>query len=48
VVLAEFGYDGKIMETFPFSQAKERFSMYALKAYALPDMYWHGMLKGRM
>jgi sulfide:quinone oxidoreductase len=48
VVMAEFGYDGKIMETFPFSQAKERFSMYALKAYALPDLYWHGMLKGRM
>ncbi len=48
VVLAEFGYDGKIMETFPMSQAKERFSMYALKAHMLPDLYWHGMLKGRM
>ncbi len=22
--------------------------MYALKAYGLPDMYWHGMLRGRM
>ena len=48
VVLAEFGYDGKIMETFGVNQAKERFSMYALKAHALPSMYWHGMLQGRM
>jgi sulfide:quinone oxidoreductase len=47
VILAEFGYNAKIMETFPFSQAQERFSMYALKRYALPQLYWHGMLKGR-
>ncbi len=47
VMLAEFGYDGKIMETFPFDQAEERYTMYALKAYALPSLYWHGMLKGR-
>lgn len=47
VMLAEFGYGGKIMETFPFDQARERHSMYALKAYALPQLYWHGMLKGR-
>ncbi|MCB9644573.1 MAG: NAD(P)/FAD-dependent oxidoreductase [Myxococcales bacterium] len=47
VILAEFGYDGKIMETFPFEQDRERFSMYALKRYALPQLYWHGMLKGR-
>jgi sulfide:quinone oxidoreductase len=47
VILAEFGYDGVIMETFPFDQAKERYSMYALKAYGLPNMYWHGMLQGR-
>lgn len=48
VILAEFGYDGKIMESFPFDQAQERFTMYALKAYGLPSMYWHGMLRGRM
>jgi sulfide:quinone oxidoreductase len=47
VILAEFGYDGVIMETFPFDQAKERYSMYALKAYGLPNLYWHGMLQGR-
>lgn len=47
-VLAEFKYGGAPAETFPFSQARERYSMYALKAYALPQMYWHGMLRGRM
>lgn len=46
-ILAEFGYGGKIMETFPFDQAQERYSMYALKAYALPKIYWEGMLRGR-
>ena len=48
VILAEFGYDGVIMETVPFDQAQERYSMYALKAYGLPNLYWHGMLQGRM
>jgi sulfide:quinone oxidoreductase len=48
VILAEFGYDGVIMETFPFNQAKERYSMYLLKAYALPRIYWYGMLRGLM
>jgi len=48
VILAEFGYDGKVMETFPFDQSKERYSMYLLKRYGLPKIYWNGMLKGRM
>lgn len=47
LVLAEFDYDGKPQETFPFDQSKERLSMYLLKAYALPKFYWHGMLRGR-
>jgi sulfide:quinone oxidoreductase len=47
VILAEFGYDGVILETFPFNQATPRRSMYALKRHALPLLYWHGMLKGR-
>tara|TARA_Y100000296_G_scaffold86131_1_gene124767 strand:+ start:1555 stop:2754 length:1200 start_codon:yes stop_codon:yes gene_type:complete len=46
-ILAEFDYDGVPTETFPFDQAQERFSMYILKAYGLPRLYWHGMLKGR-
>ena len=47
-ILAEFDYEGTPTETFDFDQAQERYSMYALKAYGLPKMYWHGMLRGRM
>jgi len=47
-ILAEFDYDGNPAETFGFDQAEERYSMYALKAYALPQIYWNGMLRGRM
>jgi sulfide:quinone oxidoreductase len=46
VMLAEFDYDGNPKETFPFNQAKERYSMWLLKRYLLPQLYWHGMLKG--
>ena len=48
LVLAEFDYDGRPAESFPFDQSRERYSMYALKAYGLPEMYWNGMLRGRM
>ena len=48
LILAEFDYDGTPQETFPFDQSQERYSMYALKAYGLPQMYWNGMLRGRM
>ncbi|BBM84313.1 pyridine nucleotide-disulfide oxidoreductase [Candidatus Uabimicrobium amorphum] len=48
LILAEFDYDKQPAETFPFDQGQERYSMYALKAYGLPRMYWHGMLKGRV
>lgn len=47
LILAEFDYNKEPKESFPFDQSEERYSMYALKAYALPQMYWHGMLKGR-
>lgn len=47
LILAEFDYDGKPVESFPFDQSQERFSMYMLKAYALPELYWNGMLRGR-
>ncbi len=48
LILAEFDYNLQPMESFPFDQSKERYSMYALKAYGLPAMYWNGMLRGRM
>jgi len=47
VILAEFGYDSKLMPTFPFDQTQERRSMWILKKFLLPIMYWRGMLKGR-
>jgi sulfide:quinone oxidoreductase len=47
LVLAEFDYEHRPTETFPFDQVKERLSMYLLKAYGLPRLYRHGMLRGR-
>lgn len=47
LILAEFDYDGNPAESFPFDQAQERYSMYMLKAYGLPELYWNGMLRGR-
>jgi sulfide:quinone oxidoreductase len=47
LILAEFDYDGNPAETFPFDQAEERWSMWAMKVYSLPELYWNGMLKGR-
>jgi sulfide:quinone oxidoreductase len=48
LVLAEFNYNKEPDESFPVDQSKERWSMWLLKRYILPLMYWHGMLKGRM
>lgn len=47
LVMAEFGYDLKPQETFPIDQNKERYSMFLVKKYVLPKLYWHGMLRGR-
>lgn len=47
LVLAEFDYDGNPQETFPFDQSKERWSMYMLKRYVLPWMYWSKILPGK-
>lgn len=47
LVLTEFDYDGKPQETFPFDQSKERWSMYILKRYILPWLYWTKILSGK-
>jgi sulfide:quinone oxidoreductase len=47
VVLAEFGYGGKLMPSFPWDSTVARRSAWWLKASFLPWFYWHGMLKGR-
>ncbi|WP_337267492.1 TIGR01244 family sulfur transferase [Oryzifoliimicrobium ureilyticus] len=50
IVLAEFGYGGKLLPTFPtwlIDGTKPSSLAWYLKAEALPPIYWHGMLKGR-
>jgi sulfide:quinone oxidoreductase len=47
LVLAEFDYNNQPMETFPFDQSKERWSMYQLKTKVLPWLYWNKILKGK-
>jgi sulfide:quinone oxidoreductase len=47
LVMAEFDYELRPRESFPFDQSKERFSMYLVKRYGLPLLYWQGMLRGR-
>ncbi len=47
IILAEFGYGGKIVPTFPWDSTKPRRSAWLLKKYVLPWLYWNLMLKGR-
>jgi len=46
LILAEFDYENIPKETFPFDQSKPRWSMWVLKKYVLPWLYWHKILKG--
>jgi hypothetical protein len=46
-VVGELGRALTETAAFPVDQREERFSMYGLKAYMLPRLYWHGMLRGR-
>lgn len=48
LILAEFDYNNQPLESFPFDQSKERYSMWLLKRYLLPAMYWNGILQGRL
>lgn len=48
LVLCEFDYNNTPIETFPFDQSKERWSMYQLKRRVLPWLYWHKILPGKM
>jgi sulfide:quinone oxidoreductase len=47
VILAEFGYGGKLLPTFPIDSTVPRQSAWFLKAKLLPWLYWNCMLKGR-
>jgi sulfide:quinone oxidoreductase len=47
VILAEFGFGGKLLPTFPLDPTVPRFLAWILKAKFLPWFYWNGFLKGR-
>ncbi len=47
IILAEFGYGGTLLPTFPLDPTLARRSAWFLKASMLPWIYWNGMLKGR-
>ncbi len=47
IILAEFGYGGKLLPTFPLDSTKPRRSAWFLKKSILPYVYWNGMLKGK-
>ncbi|GEM56579.1 hypothetical protein FB1_28000 [Flavobacterium branchiophilum NBRC 15030 = ATCC 35035] len=46
LMLAEFDYSNKPKMTFPFDQAKPRWTMWILKTKVLPWLYWNKILKG--
>ena len=47
IVLAEFGYGGKLLPTFPFINARKPSRLaWLLKEKLLPPIYWNLMLKG--
>jgi sulfide:quinone oxidoreductase len=49
IVLAEFGYGGKLLPTFPqwvFDGRRPSRLAWLLKEKVLPSLYWRGMLKG--
>lgn len=50
IVLAEFGYGGKLLPSFPawlIDGTRPSQAAWFLKAHVLPPIYWQAMLKGR-
>jgi sulfide:quinone oxidoreductase len=47
VILAEFGFGGKLLPTFHLDPTVPSFLAWLLKARFLPWFYWYGFLKGR-
>jgi sulfide:quinone oxidoreductase len=46
-IMAEFDYNGQPISTFPIDPTQERYSMWLVKRYVLPWLYWNRMLKGK-
>jgi len=47
VILAEFGYGGKLLPSLPMDGTKPSRVSWLFKRYMLPSIYWDLMLKGR-
>jgi len=47
IILAEFGYAGKLLPTFPLDPMIARRSYWHLKKSIMPQVYWNGMIKGK-
>jgi sulfide:quinone oxidoreductase len=47
LMLAEFDYDNKPQMSFPINQAKPQWTMWILKKYVLPWLYWNRILTGK-
>lgn len=45
-IMAEFVYNFQPVETFPFAQDKERYTMFWMKKHVMPPLYWKLMVKG--
>ena len=46
IILAEFGFGGKLLPTFPLDSLVPRQINWILKKYILPWVYWNALLKG--
>lgn len=46
-IMAEFDYSNQPMSTFPMDPRQERYSMWLVKRYVLPWVYWNRMLQGQ-
>ena len=44
-IMAEFGYDGQVLETLPINQANPMRFTYFLKVHMMPTLYWKMLLK---
>lgn len=45
-ILAEFGYNQKILETMPMDQSKPSKLAFFVKSRVLPPLYWGGLVRG--
>ena len=44
-MMSEFGYDGSVLESFPFDQRVPSRLMYYVNVYLIPQVYWKLLLR---